>query len=36
MQSTFIRIMMNTAQNIDILIIIIGNALVFDENKYCR
>jgi len=35
MQSTFIHLMMNTAQNIHILIITVGNALVFDENKYC-
>jgi len=31
MQSTFICIIINTAQNIDILIIIVGK-LVFDEN----
>jgi len=36
MQSTFIHVvMMKTTQNIDILIIIVGNALVFDEYKYC-
>jgi len=33
MQSTFIHLTMNTAQNVDILIIIIGNELVFDKNK---